>query len=189
LAVDIFITDIGLPDGTGLDLLWKLACTHPSARAIVITATPLPEYQAHSAALGVLHFLEKPLKLPALVERLRQALDINLTPECRDFRATLENVTAADVVQLKCLGRATTLMEFQSDGRVGCIRFEDGEIAHAETGGIGGLEALYEILAWKRGQVSERSFIGAPRRTIEGSWQALLMEAAQRCDERAATAA
>jgi CheY-like chemotaxis protein len=190
LQIELFITDVGLPDGTGFDLLWKAAASHPDARAIVITATPLPEYEAHSAALGVLDFLEKPLKLPKLIDRVRQALDL---PEAinhnRDFRATLEHVTAADLIQLKCLGRATTLMQFQSEGRVGSVRFVDGDITHAECGELVGLDAFFEILGWGRGHVSERPFFGSASRSITGSWQALLMEAAQRTDELRAAAA
>jgi DNA-binding NtrC family response regulator len=162
LAIDLFITDVGLPDGTGFDVLWKVGGTQPSARAIVITATPLPEHEAHSAALGVLDFLEKPLKLPQLIKRVRQVLEMpGSFAEPRDFRATLEHVTAADLVQLECLSRATTVMQFQSEGRAGSIRFEDGEITHAEYAGLTGTEAFFEILEWTRGQVSERPFVGA----------------------------
>jgi CheY-like chemotaxis protein len=190
LPVDVFVTDVGLPDGNGFDLLWRVSGTHPNSRAIVITATPLPEHEAHSAALGVVDFLEKPLNIPGFISRLRQALNmITKIDEGRDFRATLEHVNAGDIVQLKCLCRATTIVDFQSEGRVGSIRFEDGEITHAETGGRKGIDALSEILAWKRGHVNERPYTGMLPRTIEGSWQGLLMEAAQRSDERQMVAA
>lgn len=190
LPVDVFITDVGLPDGSGLELLWKLACTHPKSRAIVITATPLPEYEAHSAALGVLDFLEKPLNLPNFTKRLRHALDLKETStDSRDFRATLESVTALDIVQLKCMSHANTVVEFQSEGKLGIIRFEQGEVTHSQTGTLEGQDALFEILAWTRGQISERPLMGAHKRTVHGSWQGLLMEAAQRCDEMKAAAA
>ena len=54
LDIDLFLLDIHLPDGSGLDFLWQMTPLHPSARAMVMTATPLPEYEVHSAALGVL---------------------------------------------------------------------------------------------------------------------------------------
>jgi DNA-binding response OmpR family regulator len=190
LEVELFITDVGLPDGTGFDLLWKVGATHPSARAMVITATSLPEYEAHSAALGVLDFMEKPLNITTFLGRMRQALDMpELYSTSKDFRATLEHVTAADLLQLKCLSRATTVMQFRSEGRVGSIHFEEGEITHAACDDAIGVSALFEILEWSRGHVSELPAIDKTPRTITASWQTLLMEAAQRVDELRAAAA
>ena len=94
IQIDLFIVDIVLPDGSGLDFLGHAAFAHPSACAIVVTATALPEYQAMSAALGALHFIEKPAKPPVLLEQIRRALGSqSSTGSARDFRATLENVT------------------------------------------------------------------------------------------------
>lgn len=190
LDVALFVVDIGLPDGSGLDFLWKVSSLHPRARAIVITATPLPEHQMHSVALGVLHFLEKPLKLPILLSHLRQALDSeHMTGPNRDFRASLENVTPVDIVQLKCLAKATTVMEFHADGQVGRMRFEDGEVFDAECGKLRGVDALFEMLGWKCGQIAEQPSVGFFERTIDCPWQGLLMDAAQRIDESRAAAA
>ena len=184
LSIDLFLVDISLPDGNGFEFLWKMAVEYPSASALVMTATPLPEHQAHIVALGVLHFLEKPIRPPTLIEKLRAALNRTPGGENKDFRAALENVTPADIVQLKCLSNATTVLEFLSNEQIGRIRFEDGEITDATAGELQGVEAIYEILGWKCGQVTEHPCVGFPKRTIECSWQSLLMDAAHRIDER-----
>jgi CheY-like chemotaxis protein len=185
LPVDLFIVDIGLPDGSGLDFLWAATETHPAAKAIVITATALPEYQANSAALGALEFLEKPLNLKQLVNLAGKALEAEtLNGTDIEFRATLENVTPVDILQLKCLTGSTTVVEFRSSGKLGRVRFQAGEIIDAEALGLRGAEAVFEIIQWKRGQVSEHPAVGTPERTIGCSWQTLLMEAAQRLDEQ-----
>ena len=189
LSIDLFLVDIQLPDGSGLDFLWQMTAAHPTARAMVMTATPLPEYEVHSAALGVLHFLEKPLQIPRLLGLVREALDATATTGAdAEFSATLQNVTPADILQLKCLMRATTVIEFHSDGTVGRIRFQAGEITDAAVGSLRGPEALSAIVGWKCGQVSEQPCIGPGERTIHGPWQTLLMEAAQRLDEGRAVA-
>lgn len=187
LQIDLFIVDIFLPDGNGFDFLWEMSAVHPAAGAIVMTATPLPEHEMHTTALGVLHFLEKPLKLPILLGHIRSALGCagGDGPE-QDFRATLQNVTPADVLQLKCLSRATTVVEFHSEGLAGRIRFENGEITDASAGERRGADAVFEIIGWKRGQMSEQACVGFFERTIHCSWQTLLMDAAHRLDERMA---
>jgi DNA-binding NarL/FixJ family response regulator len=185
LEIELFLVDIYLPDGNGLDFLWKVAMEHPTARAIVMTGFPRPEHESLMVALGAIQFLRKPIELHTLVEQLRAALNkAGEGDESHDFRAALRNVTPAEIVQLKCLARATTIVEFLSEENVGRIRFEDGEITDATAGTVRGENALYEIIGWKRGQVTERPCVGFTERTIERSWQNLLMDAAQRADER-----
>lgn len=184
LPVELFIVDIGLPDGSGLDFLWNISINHQRARAIVMTATPRPEHQMNSAALGVLHFLEKPIRIPSLLAMVRAALHAEHAADVREeFRAMLKNVTPADILQLKCLSSATTVVEFRSQAQAGWVRLDDGEIVDAEAGSLQGVDALFEIVTWKRGNVSERPARGLLKRTIHGSCQSLLMEAAQRVDE------
>lgn len=189
LPVALFIVDIGLPDGSGLDFLWNMSIEHPLARAIVMTATPLVEHQMSSAALGVLHFLEKPLKISSLLAKVRAALaaeHLNETQE--EFRALLKNVSPVDILQLKCLTAASTVVEFHSQAQVGWVRLDDGEIVDAEAGSLRGMDALFQIVTWKRGNVSERPPHGNLERTIHGNFESLIMEAAQRQDEACATA-
>jgi DNA-binding response OmpR family regulator len=188
LDVDVFLVDICLPDGNGFDFLWAMAMDHPSARAVVMTAKPLPEHAAHSTALGILHFLEKPVQAPTLIEKLRPALNQPAEEGSEDFRAVLKNVTPADIIQLKCLSGATTVLEFLSSVQVGRIRFEHGEIVDARVGELKGTGAVYEILSWQRGQVTEHPCVGFVDRTVERPWQSLLMDAAHRVDERRAVA-
>jgi CheY-like chemotaxis protein len=184
LPVELFIVDIGLPDGSGLDFLWNMSVNHPVARAIVMTATPRAEHQMNSAALGVLHFLEKPLTMPSLLAKVRAALSSQTLSEAREeFRAMLKNVTPGDILQLKCLTAATTVVEFCSQAQVGWVRFEAGEIVDAEVGELRGEDALFQIVNWQRGNVAERPATEALKRTIHRSCESILMEAAQRRDE------
>ena len=187
LPVSLFLIDVSLPDGCGLEFLERATAAHPSARAIVITASSLPEHQVMSAALGALQFLEKPLQMPKLVEHIRQALGAqNADGPTRDFRATLENVTPMDILQLKCLSAASTVVEFTSGSKNGRIRFQKGEVVDARTGALRGVDAVREIIGWPHGQVCEHVEIGEFERTIHCSWQALLMDAAQGIDEQRA---
>ena len=205
LDIELFLCDINLPDGSGLDFLWEMSSSHPLARAIVITAEPLPEHYANTAALGVLHYVEKPLKLPLFLEYLRQALTTErisvassessepppAAAACdgnTSFRATLANLSVVDILQLKCLTGASTVIEFRSGHHVGRTRVQNGEIVDAEAGSLRGAEAVHEIISWKNGEVSEHRRPEWRERTIEVPWHALLMDAAHRLDEQNAVA-
>ncbi len=186
IPVELFVVDIGLPDGCGLDFLVEMSESHPSARAMVMTASPLPEYQVNSAALGVLHFIQKPVQPTELIAQLRVALDAEPAGRVdEDFSATLRNVTPMDVLQFKCLAGDSTVIEFRSRTHSGVIHLERGEIVHAQTGDLKGIKALNQIISWKRGKVTELPVPPGAERTIHCSWQTLLMDAAQCLDERA----
>lgn len=185
IPIALFVVDIFLPDGSGLEFLVRATVAHPSASAIVITCTPLPEHRVMSAALGALHFLEKPLEMTLLLEQIDRALgSSNASLGRRDFRATLENVTPFDILQMKCLSAASTVVEFRSGAREGWIRLQKGEVVDARTDALRGVEAVREIIGWPHGQVVEHVEIGTFERTIHCSWQSLLMEAARGIDEQ-----
>ncbi|MEO8351073.1 MAG: DUF4388 domain-containing protein, partial [Chthoniobacteraceae bacterium] len=189
-SVDLFMMDIGLPDGNGLEFLWRMSSAHPNAKAIVLTATPLPEYQMSSAALGVLHFLEKPINPEQLIDIVRCSLSSEqVRADDEAFRATLEQVMPVDIIQLKCLTGATTAIEFRSGTDIGVVHFRDGEVVHAEAGRRSGADAIFKIIGWRCGRMSERPDLDPSETTISCSWQTLLMEAAQRLDESPAVRA
>src|SRR6478736_3615980 len=50
VAVSLFVIDVNLPDGSGLDFLWEMSNVHADAQALVMSATPRPEYEAQSVA-------------------------------------------------------------------------------------------------------------------------------------------
>jgi DNA-binding response OmpR family regulator len=184
IPVDIFVVDIGLPDGSGLDFLWEMSAVHPNARALVMTGTPLPEHYAQSAALGALRVVEKPVSGPTIVSLLQEALDSSHSTHSEAFQATLWDLTPLDLIQLKCLARATSLMQFTTVQQRGTLHFRDGEIVHAEVGDLTGIAALQEIFSWRKGNVREYAPDLSVEPTIDCPWQSLLMQVAQATDEQ-----
>ena len=57
---DLVITDVRLPDISGLDVLRHLRRSHPGVLAIIITAHHTPELAAESLSLGAVAVLLKP---------------------------------------------------------------------------------------------------------------------------------
>ncbi len=188
LHIDLFLLDVELPDGNGLEFLLDMRRAQPAAHAIVLTATPLPSYKLLSDQLGVLRFLEKPVSAATLLSHMREALSAQLSPAAESanaFRATLENLSSLDILQMKCLTGVTTTLEFHSEGEVGQIHLQHGAVVHAEAGSLRGVPAFNRVVGWKGGEIAEKPAHEQVVRTIDAPWHALLMDAAQAVDEAA----
>jgi DNA-binding response OmpR family regulator len=186
--IHFFILDVHLPDGNGIDFLCDLRMTCPEARVVVITAIPLPRYQEQANELGVLLFREKPFNLREVIELVKQHANILTEPAPASsdtkFHVSLSHLSALDIIQLKCLTGATQALEFSSARNgLGRIYFQKGQIVHAETATTTGEAAFEEILRWRGGRIVELPEVQPPDHTISGSWQALLLNIAQRIDE------
>ncbi len=190
--IHFFVIDIQLPDGSGIEFLQDIANKTPKARVVIVTATPLPKYRQQASDFGVLHFMGKPVDVP-LLRRLARESKATATGSDTSFSGSLKKLTVMDVVQLKCLARATVRLDFtHRDLGLGRIFLEDGEIAHAEliphpgAGATEGEMAFNEILSWRGGRIEEFTGSFPARRTIQGEWQSLLLNAARWIDERGA---
>ncbi len=182
LHIALFLLDVELPDGNGLDFLLELRQVQPAARAIVLSAGDIPEANLHLPSLGVLRFLRKPIESKALVALIRDALS-GAQAGATTFRANLQDLSPIDVLQLKCLSGASTVLEFSTKDERGALHLERGEVIHAETGNLTGVDAVCRIIGWKGGQIAEKPIGLNTPRTIDCHWQSLLMEAAQAVDE------
>ena len=130
--------------------------------------------------------MEKPADAKTLGALVREQWDKwkSVKTGSGGFSALLTQLTTLDIIQLKCLARSTVALDFVGEeGRRGRVFFKDGEIVHAESGPVKGVEAFNEIVGWRSGQVTEMGGGLMPTRTIEGHWQGLLMHAVHWVDE------
>ena len=72
--VELLISDIGLPDGTGLDLLSRLRVASPRLPAIAISGFGSDDDIRHSLDAGFAVHLIKPLDFRRLTAAIRNAL-------------------------------------------------------------------------------------------------------------------
>ncbi len=86
LDVDIFMVDISLPDGNGVDFLADMAVVHQSADAIILTEGPVPDYVVEGEWLSHVQIVTKPVNRISLVRMVRDLL------ERRDARNSLPMV-------------------------------------------------------------------------------------------------
>ena len=75
--VDLVITDMRMPDGSGLDLLNAKNEINPEVPLIVVTAYGTAEEAGLALSGGATDFLEKPLDLPTLEEKVKSVLHLD----------------------------------------------------------------------------------------------------------------
>ena len=71
---DVTITDLRLPDISGLDVLSCVRETHPCGLSILITANPAPEIVAEAIRRGALDVLAKPFSPSDVLNLLEKSL-------------------------------------------------------------------------------------------------------------------
>lgn len=186
--IHFFILDVNLPDGTGIDFLCDVQTLYPDARVMMITSSPVPEYEERSKELGVLLFRQKPVDPKEIVKVARSHYEnmghaTAVQNADGQFAVSLTCLSALDIIQLKCLSNATLILQVASPSGIGRIYFDNGQIVHAETLDSRGEGAFEQILRWKGGRIKEMPMLSKPPHTITTGWQGLLLNIAQRIDE------
>ena len=182
---DLFVLDVDATYDLGQEFLYDLRTSHPTARAIILTATHLADFREQAAGLGAIHFLEKPFPHEDFVDLVEALLHPSSKPDSEKFQGTLSDLHIADIIQLKCMSGSTSAVEFTGpDGQKARVYFEEGQVRHATAPGKQGVTAFNEIVNWKGGMISEVSGGEKSPRTINLDWQVLLMEAVRAFDEK-----
>jgi DNA-binding response OmpR family regulator len=179
---DLFVLDMDAASDLGQDFLIDLRTSHPEARAIVLTTVHLAWQREQAAGIGAIHFLEKPFPHSDFVDLVHALLRPDVEGE--KFQGTLSDLHLSDIIQLKCMSGATSVLEITAPaGEKARVYFVNGQVCHAVAPGCEGYKAFNEIVSWKSGKVSEIARAKTPPRTIDVDWQYLLMEAVRRVDE------
>jgi CheY-like chemotaxis protein len=179
LRPSFIISDLDLPDGTGLeviDLVDRLGLRAP----ILFASAYVPRYRPQIPSRAGVEVREKPIPLSEL--RAAVARSLSLGPG--DESDAAEPFSAPDYVQLACMCRRSVEIRLQHDDVViGRIVISDGELVHAERGAAVGEEAAYSLVY--DGTLAARCYpLRAPiAPSITLGWQGVLLEAARRHDE------
>jgi CheY-like chemotaxis protein len=171
---DLLLSDIDLPDRSGIELLGELA--RRSLRCpVVFVSAYLRAYGAQIPPHAGVEVLEKPVSL----ETLREVVQ-------RRLRETQEEAPFAvvDYIQLACMGRRSVRIEFRNEELVGWIAVKDGTLWTAEDRLGTGLPAFHRLAFRRDGDVACSTLREDPGpRTLHDSWESLLLDAARLLDE------
>lgn len=186
--MDLIVVDINMPTLDGVQLLRILNRRYPDIKKVTLTGFATEAKRTECLANGAELFIEKPRtsqgfkSVFVMLEEL-----VTWTPK-KGFQGMLRQVGLSDVIQMECLGRNSSVLEIQNRQLRGRVYIEDGSIIHAVLGDEQGEKAFQKLLAITGGEFKLLPFEAPENRTIEGSWEFLLMEAARVADELASQA-
>ncbi len=94
---DFILTDLKLPDGSGLELLKESRALYPDVAVAVITAFADTDSAIEALRLGAVDYLKKPIDTPTLRNLVKQQLGLlsNRDPESKVIQ---ETALGADVL-------------------------------------------------------------------------------------------
>ena len=116
---------------------------HADARALIIAAGVPREIAAECRSFGALQFIEKPFEVAGFGAAVQALLGPWKESESAVSRGTLRLLDLPDIVLLQCAGGRSVSVEVKdSAGHSGAVHILDGQISHAETGGLSCVDAL-----------------------------------------------
>jgi CheY-like chemotaxis protein len=184
--IDLLVIDVHMPVIDGIQFLGLLRRTYPDLPRVALSGDASENYRVACLNAGALQYLEKPVTQEGW-SNLHKTLDdlVQFQPG-EGFRGVLRTVGLQDILQMECLGRSSSILEITTRDFVGKIFVHTGQIVHAEAAGRAGEEAFNFLMALKGGEFNLQPYAEPPQRTITGSWEFLLMEAARKQDEASA---
>jgi DNA-binding NtrC family response regulator len=92
---DVVLLDVGLPSGSGIDVLERLKRTNPSMPVVMLTASREIKTAVRATQLGAFDYLTKPIDHDDIVAVVRRALDARaLHLEVEDLRTRVARTEA-----------------------------------------------------------------------------------------------
>jgi len=144
--VDLVITDLIMPVMNGFELLNELSKYYPALPVIVMTGLGGNQTELNLKKYGKLQYLEKPLDLVQLVDKIFNGLS-NST--CGGFRV----VFLPSFLKLIELEKKSCSLSVRSQEKNGCLFFFKGELIDAEYEDWEKTDAALEIIRWKETEV------------------------------------
>jgi DNA-binding response OmpR family regulator len=173
---ELFVIDLDPPPLGDIEFFNKLKALYPDSRVLVIASGTSRELWAERGTAGAIQFIEKPFDLAEFGAAVQALLGPWGLPPSSNLRGTLRDLHIVDIVQLKCLALSTAVVRLEmADGKSGEIFFHKGQICHAATDTISGVDALEEIVSWAGGTLSQAELPADRPRTINVVWPVLLL--------------
>jgi len=103
---DICLTDLNLPDGSGLQLVQQIAEQHPELPVAVITAYGSMNLAIDALKAGAFDFVSKPIDMPRLRELVEHALQVH--------RSATASPAGDSLSEQRLIGKSTVMQQLRT---------------------------------------------------------------------------
>jgi hypothetical protein len=98
----------------------------------------------------------------------------------------LKDISLINLIQMICQQGSKAALFLKRDRERGMLFFEHGEIIHASSDAVEGVEAVYRLLGWTNGAFRMSPYSEVPRRTVKIPWGQIVLEGIRMVDEERA---
>lgn len=102
---------------------------------------------------------------------------------CHSLIGNLNQFSAAEILQMSCLGQRTGRFTFKSGRGNAEIFMQHGTLRHAAFGTLEGEGAIAEVFRWRQGRFYFEEGIISQLQTVDRPWAHLLIDNLQKLDE------
>jgi CheY-like chemotaxis protein len=183
---DVLVSDYRMG---GMEKLRGRPATQSVAVVLLATKADITEKLSHFDH-PVDDFVEKPFFLRDAVRRIKRVIDrialeklAKTTPSDGVLRGNLSQMNVIDLVQSLEMGRKSGQLTLSNEGEKCEVFFSEGQVTHADYGGLTGDQAVFKVLRWTGGTF-ELNFEGkTTQQSTTLNTQGLLMEGLRLLDE------
>lgn len=178
----IVITDINMPEISGLDFLLWIKENYPDTYVIVITGYGTDEIKDFVTKKGALNYFVKPVNLKKLLELIRFSTN-------KAFSGNISDVNLFDFINIMSLsGKQKSIsITDQETKKKGLIFLKGKRVIHAEFDDSQGKEAFLKIMRIKKGAFSEVEWVEPVEASVNMQSATLLIETFQIIENEASS--
>lgn len=180
--IDLLVSDLVMTPMDGMQFLKLAHKRHPHIRKAMLTAYEEAQMCRPALMEACDVYLLKP-HTPSGFDTVFHTLNRLFTVQQEGFRGLLRQVSLTDLIQLECINGRSSVLEVAFRNLTARVFIERGRIMHAEAGSKTGPAAFSRLMKMKGGDFRLKEFVQPGQRTIDTSWEHLLLEAAQAADE------
>jgi CheY-like chemotaxis protein/predicted regulator of Ras-like GTPase activity (Roadblock/LC7/MglB family) len=174
--IHLVLTDLKMPKMDGFALVAHLSAHHPEIPVIVMTAFGTPDMEETLKEKGAFQYIEKPIDFNLLVTKILKGLEGR-------SKGFITGVSLGSFLQLLELDKKTCTLTIRSGKNQGTMYFKNGDLMDADTDGLSGTEAAFEIISWKNVEIILTNSCDVAEQKIPESLGFILLEGSRREDE------
>ncbi|MBW1812533.1 MAG: response regulator [Deltaproteobacteria bacterium] len=174
--VDLVLTDLKMPEMDGFELLAYISRYFNNLAVLVMTGFGSSAITTRLEHMGVPNYLNKPINLNTLVDRIRVGLEDS-------SKGYLNGFSLANFLQAVEVEQKTMSIMANSKGQVGYLHIVEGELINAETEDLKGEAAAVEIISWEDAEIKIVNLRSEDKK-IDTPLMNILLEASRSEDER-----